>query len=47
MTKRECAVITAYTDATMLKGDDLKYRRRVICGRGMRDIPAKSPRLAA
>lgn len=25
MTKRECAVITAYTDISMLKGDDLKY----------------------
>ncbi len=25
MTKRECAVITAYTDVSMLKGDDLKY----------------------
>lgn len=25
MTKHECAVITAYTDVSMLKGDDLKY----------------------
>lgn len=25
MTKRECAVITAYTDISILKGDDLKY----------------------
>ncbi len=25
MTKRECAVITAYTDVTMLKDNDLKY----------------------
>ncbi len=25
MTKRECAVITAYTDISMLKGNDLKY----------------------
>lgn len=25
MTKRECAIITAYTDISMLKGDDLKY----------------------
>lgn len=25
MTKRECAVITAYTDISMLKGSDLKY----------------------
>jgi hypothetical protein len=25
MTKRECAVITAYTDISMLQGSDLKY----------------------
>jgi len=25
MTKRECAVITAYTDISMLQGDDLSY----------------------
>ena len=25
MTKHECAIITAYTDITMLKGNDLKY----------------------
>lgn len=25
MTKHECAVITAYTDISMLKGSDLKY----------------------
>jgi len=25
MTKRECAIVTAYTDVAMLKGDDLKY----------------------
>lgn len=25
MTKHECAVITAYTDVAMLRGDDLKY----------------------
>ncbi len=25
MTKRECAVITAYTDIAMLKGNDLKF----------------------
>lgn len=25
MTKHECAVITAYTDISMLKGNDLKY----------------------
>ena len=25
MTKRECAIITAYTDISMLRGDDLKY----------------------
>ncbi len=25
MTKRECAIITAYTDISMLQGNDLKY----------------------
>lgn len=25
MTKRECAIVTAYTDISMLRGDDLKY----------------------
>ena len=25
MTKRECAIITAYTETSMLKGADLKY----------------------
>jgi len=25
MTKRECAIITAYTDVAMLKGDDLRH----------------------
>ena len=25
MTKRECAIVTAYTDIAMLKGSDLKY----------------------
>ena len=25
MTKHECAVVTAYTDIAMLKGNDLKY----------------------
>lgn len=25
MTKHECAIITAYTDITMLNGNDLKY----------------------
>lgn len=25
MTKHECAVVTAYTEISMLKGDDLKY----------------------
>lgn len=25
MTKRECAIVMAYTDATMLVGDDLKH----------------------
>ncbi len=25
MTKHECAIVIAYTDISMLKGDDLKY----------------------
>lgn len=25
MTKRECAIVTAYTDIAMLQGNDLKY----------------------
>lgn len=25
MTKHECAVVTAYTEISMLRGDDLKY----------------------
>ena len=25
MTKHECAVVTAYTDISMLHGDDMKY----------------------
>ncbi len=25
MTKRECAIVTAYTDVSMLQGNDLKY----------------------
>ncbi|MBQ8708898.1 MAG: hypothetical protein IJ523_12500 [Succinivibrionaceae bacterium] len=25
MTKHECAIVTAYTDISMLKGKDLKY----------------------
>ena len=25
VTKRECAIITAYTEISMLRGDDLKY----------------------
>ena len=25
MTKHECAIVTAYTDISMLQGDDLKY----------------------
>lgn len=32
MTKRECAVITAYTDVTMLKGKDLGYLYRYLSG---------------
>ncbi len=32
MTKHECAVITAYTDIAMLKGDDLKYLYRYLSG---------------
>lgn len=32
MTKRECAVVTAYTDISMLKGDDLKYLYNYLSG---------------
>ena len=32
MTKHECAVITAYTDVAMLKGDDLKYLYSYLSG---------------
>lgn len=32
MTKRECAVVTAYTGVTMLKGDDLGYLYRYLSG---------------
>lgn len=45
MTKHECAIITAYTDITMLKGNDLKYLYdylSVIIGRPVysHEIPA-------
>lgn len=30
MTKHECAVVTAYTDISMLRGDDLKYLYRYL-----------------
>lgn len=30
MTKRECAVVTAYTGVAMLKGDDLGYLYRYL-----------------
>ena len=32
MTKQECAVVTAYTDISMLRGDDLKYLYRYLSG---------------
>ena len=32
MTKHECAVVTAYTDISMLKGDDLKYLYNYLSG---------------
>ena len=32
MTKHECAVITAYTDVAMLKGDDLKFLYSYLSG---------------
>ena len=30
MTKQECAIVTAYTDISMLRGDDLKYLYRYL-----------------
>ncbi len=30
VTKHECAVVTAYTDISMLRGDDLKYLYRYL-----------------
>lgn len=30
MTKYECAIVTAYTDISMLRGDDLKYLYRYL-----------------
>ena len=30
MTKRECAIVTAYTEISMLRGDDLKYLYRYL-----------------
>ena len=32
MTKRECAIISAYTEILMLKGDDLKYLYEYLSG---------------
>lgn len=32
MTKHECAVVTAYTDISMLCGDDLKYLYNYLSG---------------
>lgn len=32
MTKRECAIVTAYTDIAMLKGSDLKYLYSYLSG---------------
>ena len=32
MTKHECAIITAYTEISMLKGDDLKYLYEYLSG---------------
>ena len=32
MTKHECAVVTAYTDISLLKGDDLKYLYNYLSG---------------
>lgn len=30
MTKQECAIVTAYTEVSMLRGDDLKYLYRYL-----------------
>ena len=30
MTKQECAIVTAYTEISMLRGDDLKYLYRYL-----------------
>ena len=30
MTKQECTIVTAYTDISMLRGDDLKYLYRYL-----------------
>lgn len=32
MTKHECAIVTAYTDVAMLKGNDLKYLYSYLSG---------------
>ena len=32
MTKHECAVVTAYTEISMLRGDDLKYLYNYLSG---------------
>lgn len=48
MTKRECAVITAYTDVSMLKGDDLKYLYDYLSGFiGRKIYTHKIPAIAA
>ena len=32
MTKHECAIVTAYTEISMLRGDDLKHLDRYLSG---------------
>ena len=32
MTKHECAIVTAYTEISMLRGDDLKHLYRHLSG---------------
>lgn len=38
LTKRDCAVITAYTDIVMLKGNDLKYLYDYLSGLAGRPV---------
>lgn len=38
LTKRDCAVITAYTDIAMLKGNDLKYLYDYLSGLAGRPV---------